>query len=266
MAQEGRGCGPPRRRPVRDRDRQVRHGRGGLRRRGPAQDPGPGRRDRAGQQYLRLGRRGGRGCSGRPAGSRRDAAGGCTAPRRARPGRAVDRGARRGRPAGDQPPREPARGGGRRRSPDHHGHRARRPDRRARRAERDRDPVRSAGDTRRCGPVWRRGSPSPDFPDAPGHRGAPDPELDEHAPFHGHGRRRRHEAARAPRPAQGCGHRPHRDGLRAGGHGGHPCRVPGRQLANRRDIGVVAEACPPRDGRVRPGRARRCPSSGTRTG
>ena len=42
----------------------------------------------------------------------------------------------------------------------------------------DRDPVRRAGDTRRGGPVSRRGGPPPDVPDPQGHRRAPDPELD----------------------------------------------------------------------------------------
>ena len=89
-------------------------------------------------------------------------------------------------------------------------------------------------------------------------------ELDHDPALHGHGRRRRDEAARAPGRAQGCGRRPHGDGLRAGRHRRDARRVPRCELEDRRRVGLAAPAGPPRHGRLRARRPRRAGHPGRR--
>ena len=111
----------------------------------------------------------------------------------------------------------------------------------------------------RAGAGRGRGGAAPAQPDAPGHRRPPHPELDVDAALHRHRRRGRHPAARAPRGAQGRRHEPDGHGLRARRDGADAGRVPGRELADRRRVGLAAPAGPPRRGRVaarRPGRPR----------
>ena len=63
--------------------------------------------------------------------------------------------------------------------------------------------------------------------------------------------------ARAARRAQGGRHEPDRHRLRPGRHGPDAGRVPGRQLADRRRLGLAAPPRPPRPRRVAPRRPRR---------
>ena len=145
LAQAGGRRGPQGRRPVRDRDRQVDHGRRGVRRRGPAQAARRGGRDGPGQRGLRLRRRSrARRCPRQPPAPVAAAVAAAPARRPPRPAAAGQaaaapaaavaarrrpaiepRGGRRGRATRDQPARQPARRRGRPRSADHRRQRAR---------------------------------------------------------------------------------------------------------------------------------------------